>query len=168
MNINNLALSIQKKCRVQKLTFLLALLVVSARFGLAQNDSIRQQDNGAALKEAKVPLDTVVLSTDNKIFTIVEYDESMTIDRIDLKTGEKKRILDIDCKDCGQDFKDTSKFRGHWSGIEIGLNDFVTSNFSIKRPTGYGYLDLNNFRSWEVNINFARPHCLFIKNMLDW
>ena len=54
--------------------------------------------------------DTTILKLKNKILLFIEYDERLVIDRIDLKTGEKKRVLDIGEKGCEMK-KDKNKFR---------------------------------------------------------
>lgn len=113
-------------------------------------------------KREAVPIDTEIVEIGKKIYILYEYDEALVIDRIDLKTGEKKCVLDIGSKNC-EPKKDKDKFRGHWSGVEFGVNDFMNSSFNLARPAGYGYMDLNTFRSWNVNLNFAQFSIPLIK-----
>jgi hypothetical protein len=102
-------------------------------------------------------VDSNVWEMKNKVLIFMEYENGMIIDRIDLRTGEKKRILDIDAGEWeDHEKKDTGQMRGHWSGIEFGLNDFVTNDYNLSRPAGYGFLDLNNWRSWNLTLNFAQ------------
>lgn len=103
----------------------------------------------------RLPVDTQTVETSNKIFTIYNYEDGMVIDRLDLRTGETKRILDIGgienkpvCED--------KKFRGHWSGIEVGLNNFMYDGFTFKTPAEYDYMDLKWIGSWNFSFNFAQ------------
>jgi len=45
------------------------------------------------------------------------------------------------------------KFRPHYAGIELGLNNFVTPDFSMTLPQEDAFMDLNTGRSWNWNIN---------------
>ena len=147
---------------IRRLSLLFVLLATFVCYGFSQNDTVNYRISDNKIEKVEEPSDTNTVKVGNKLFIIIEDEESMVIDRINVKTGEKKRVLDIGCEDSA--FKrDTNKFRGHWSGFEVGVNDFVSSGFSIKRPAGYSYLDLNTFRSWNVNINFAQLSIPIIK-----
>jgi hypothetical protein len=52
--------------------------------------------------------------------------------------------------------KPKKKFKGHWSGLELGLNNFVDNSFSITRETGEEFMELNTGKSWNFNINFLQ------------
>ena len=124
---------------------LLLFLSVFLRHGFSQIDSTGYE----------LPLDTSIIETENKLFMFIQYQNGMIIDRIDLKTGDKKRILDLNEKDCEQKV-DSNRFRGHWSGIEFGLNNFMYRDFSLKSPSALDYTDLKTLNSWNLNINFAQ------------
>jgi hypothetical protein len=48
------------------------------------------------------------------------------------------------------------RFEGHWSGLEIGFNNFLTADQSMVLPAGDYYMSLNSGRAKNVNINFAQ------------
>ncbi|MCK4662212.1 MAG: hypothetical protein KAT68_05065 [Bacteroidales bacterium] len=148
---------------MRRLSLLFVLLTSFVCYSFSQNDTVNIRISDNEIEKVKEPIDTTTIKAGNKIFIFIEYEESMVIDRINIKTGEKKRLLNLECNDSKLK-KDTNKFRGHWSGIEVGINEFVNSGFSIKRPMGYSYLNLNTFRSWNVNINFAQYSLPIIKN----
>jgi hypothetical protein len=50
-------------------------------------------------------------------------------------------------------FHDDDDFDIHWAGFEIGLNNFVTSDYSFNLPAEYSYMDLHTGKSWNININ---------------
>lgn len=134
--------------------FTIAILILGCNlFSRAQSDSV----------QTPVPVDTAIIDMGNKLFKFTEYENGLTIDRYNLKTGETKRILDLMDPDFEKP-KDTNKFRGHWSGVELGLNNFLNSNNSFQRNPGESYLDLNTWRSWNVNLNFSQSSTALIKD----
>jgi hypothetical protein len=49
-----------------------------------------------------------------------------------------------------------SGFRGHWSGIEFGFNNYSTSARSLVLPNDIDYMNLHSSKSGNFNINFAQ------------
>jgi hypothetical protein len=49
-----------------------------------------------------------------------------------------------------------NRFRGHWSGIEFGFNNFLTSDKSIVMPDDINYMTLHSSKSSNFNINFSQ------------
>lgn len=49
-----------------------------------------------------------------------------------------------------------SRFRGHWSGIELGLNNFTTSRTDLAMPADIDYMTLHSSKSTNFNINFTQ------------
>ena len=45
------------------------------------------------------------------------------------------------------------KFKGHWTGFEMGVNSFANVNYSGYTPN---FMDLNHNKSFEVGINFLQ------------
>jgi len=80
-------------------------------------------------------------------------------------TGPKVEFEKFDKNIAGwqddQEKKDEDKkkkkghFRGHWSGIELGLNNYVTSDYSLSLPAGVDYMSLHSGKS--INFNFNIP-----------
>lgn len=50
----------------------------------------------------------------------------------------------------------TDKFKGHWAGIEWGLNNFLDDELTVSREGDAWFMDLNTGRSWVFNLNFAQ------------
>jgi hypothetical protein len=48
------------------------------------------------------------------------------------------------------------RFRGHWAGIELGFNNWTTSNNSMSLPSDIGYMTLKSNKSSNFNINFTQ------------
>ena len=51
------------------------------------------------------------------------------------------------------DFNDDEGFDVHWSGLEIGLNNYVNNDFSMSLAESNRYMELNTGKSWNVNLN---------------
>ena len=49
-----------------------------------------------------------------------------------------------------------SHFRGHWSGIEVGFNNYLTSDYSMVMPDDIDYMTLESSKSNNFNINFSQ------------
>jgi hypothetical protein len=49
-----------------------------------------------------------------------------------------------------------SRFRGHWSGIELGMNNFTTSCNNLSMPADIDYMTLHSGKSTNFNINFTQ------------
>jgi len=47
-------------------------------------------------------------------------------------------------------------FRGHWAGVEFGVNGFMDKNQSMTMKNELAWLDLKQARSWNFNINFMQ------------
>jgi hypothetical protein len=48
----------------------------------------------------------------------------------------------------------TNKFNGHWAGLELGVNGYVTDKFKGDIKGYYDFLNLKYEKSIEVNVNF--------------
>lgn len=46
------------------------------------------------------------------------------------------------------------KFNGHWAGVELGVNGYLTDDFNTDIKGQYDFLNLKYEKSIEVNINF--------------
>jgi hypothetical protein len=49
-----------------------------------------------------------------------------------------------------------NRFRGHWTGIELGFNNYVTSKNSLVLPDDIDYMTLHSSKSINFNINFSQ------------
>jgi len=65
-------------------------------------------------------------------------------------------------KGCDEDQKDESgakkrsRFKGHWGGLEIGLNNYVNGNYDLKLPDEINYMSLHSAKSRNINLNFGQ------------
>ena len=103
----------------------------NTRVTLGENEVLIIEENG----------DTVRVVLGSRGISIVEGEEGtqikvMEMDDLPQKTDKKKK-----------------RFRPHFSGLEVGLNNYVTPDFSMTLPQEEAYMDLNTGKSWNWNIN---------------
>jgi len=98
--------------------------------------------------------DTTKIKLGDKNINIIEDDEGTSVE---IRDTEKK-------KDDDKKAMKKKKFKGHWTGFELGLNNFFDSDFSMSRPSEYSWMDLNTGKSWNVNLNFYQTSFGLIGN----
>jgi hypothetical protein len=56
------------------------------------------------------------------------------------------------------------KFNGHWAGVELGVNNYLTASQSLTLEPSDAYMELRATKSIGVNINFMEFNIPIIKN----
>ena len=108
----------------------------------------------------ETPERTKVTVGQNEILIVEENGDSVWvvlgsrgISIVEGENGTEVKVIDMD------DYPRTStrhkkkRFRPHYAGLEVGLNNYVTSDFSMVLPPEDRYMDLNTGKSWNWNIN---------------
>lgn len=104
------------------------------------------------------------------IFEIAAVDEKVKIriGKHGLEILETSEGTKVDWKKYEQEFydqdddpaekrrRDRRRFTPHWSAFEIGLNNYLTADYSMSLPAELSYMDLNTGKSFNININFAQ------------
>jgi len=49
-----------------------------------------------------------------------------------------------------------NRFKGHWSGVEFGFNNYMTSDKSLVLPSDIEYMSIHSGKSVNFNINFSQ------------
>jgi hypothetical protein len=96
--------------------------------------------------------DTTKIGIGDKDISIIEDEEGTSIKVTDSEDNKEKSE------------KKQKKFKGHWSGIEFGINNFVNNKFSMDRTAAEQYMDLNTGRSWNFNWNIKQTSIGFGSN----
>jgi len=99
---------------------------------LGQNEVLIVEENG----------DSVWVVLGSRGISIVEGDN-----------GTEVKVIDMDDYPRKSTRHKKKRFRPHYAGLEIGLNNYVTSDFSMVLPQEDRYMDLNTGKSWNWNIN---------------
>lgn len=154
------------------LTVLLAIAILSP--GKAQNGDTTNVGIGER---------SIVKVTENEDGTNVNVNEDLVIvdetdDTVKVKLGNKaisivedgnKTHVEIIEK---EDFdkhgwkKKTARFKGHWAGFELGLNNWLDANGQLAgSDPALRYMDLNTGKSWEFDLNFMQFSLPFGKSL---
>ncbi|HAZ02846.1 MAG: hypothetical protein A2W90_17035 [Bacteroidetes bacterium GWF2_42_66] len=96
--------------------------------------------------------DTTTIRMGKKEIIIIESGNDK---HVDIRKSDKE--YDKDEKDC-----DSDKFNGHWSGIDLGVNGYTDENYDMYG--GLEFMELNQPKSLEVNLNFAEYNIGLQKN----
>jgi hypothetical protein len=95
------------------------------------------------------------LKTGNKGLTILESLESMDGSTFSFnKCSHKNDYYNEDNEN--EHTRKRSRFRGHWTGIEFGFNNYVTTDMNTVMPSDIYYMSLNSGKSSSFNLNFAQ------------
>jgi hypothetical protein len=105
-------------------------------------------------------LDTTRIKIGKKGIVIIEGEKGtqVNIEKLDAPEApdapeEFDEFEDFDEMDEDFDSKKHEKFKPHWAGFEIGLNNYVNSDMSMSLDNTMDFMDLNTGRSWNININ---------------
>jgi len=91
--------------------------------------------------------DTMIIKVGRKGLKIIESDDGTSVDLINLD--------DFD-EDEGKKKKSRKSFNGHWKGLELGMNNYLTSDYSLALPAEAQFMELNTGKSWCVNLNMLQ------------
>lgn len=144
----------------------------TTRIGIGKNNvTVIEDDTGTNvnLREDFIVVeeknDTVKVKLRNKAIKIIEE-------------GNETHVVIIEEEDFHKHGwrKKPDRFRGHWSGFELGLNNWVDQGGNLAgTKTEHRFLDLNTAKSWEFDLNimqyslpFAKPVGLVTGMGLKW
>jgi lipopolysaccharide assembly outer membrane protein LptD (OstA) len=122
---------------MKKITIIFLLISLSVTL-------FAQQVDKDSAKANNVP-DTTIIDIKNK--TIIIIDRSGTLNA-EIKDG----INDAKKK---EERKKQRGFETHWQGIEFGMNNYITPNQSFTLGEENQYLELEDSKSYEFNLNLA-------------
>lgn len=107
------------------------------RVTLGQNEVLIIEENG----------DTTRVMLGSRGISIVEGEEGTQIKVLEMEdpAPEKAPAPPVRSRN--------SRFKPHFAGLEVGLNNFLTPDYSMNLPAEDSYMDLNTGRSWNWNLN---------------
>ena len=150
------------------LTFLFAVMIVSQAY--TQKDTINTESELILINDNEISVDEKKDSTRIKIgkkgIVIIESRDGTT--NIEIKNIDKDETFEEGSENddtesdneynnepC-EDKSPSDKFKGHWAGFQIGLNNYVNDDFSMSLDNSMNYMDLNTGKSWNFSLNFAK------------
>lgn len=122
----------------------------------SENSSVASEDT----LEPRAGEDTTHIKFKGKDIRITEDEEGTSIEvkeedeEWDFDDEEWEHEWNDDDPDFDLDFGEDEDFDVHWAGLEIGLNNYLNSDFSLSLSEANRYMDLNTGKSWNVNLNF--------------
>lgn len=91
--------------------------------------------------------DTVIITVGRKGLKVIGSEHGTSIDFINLDDFDEPEK---------KDRKSRKNFIGHWKGLEIGMNNYLTSDYSFSLPAEALFMELNTGKSWGINLNFIQ------------
>jgi hypothetical protein len=143
---------------------------------LSQSDTMNREVLGDRPTVEKAG-DTTKIRLGKKGITIIERNGKTTVnidknddpanqgnsDGNDEFYSHKKDTYDND--DWKQDKHNSKKFKPHYAGLEIFLNNFLDKGNSLSRNSRNEFMDLNTGKSWAINLNFLEYGFPFTQNI---
>lgn len=100
--------------------------------------------------------DTTYIKLGKRDITIVDEGDDTTIKVYDDDVEkETKSVVFV---------PERSDFKGHWAGLELGVNDFLDSDYSMNRTAENEFMNMRTSRSWNINLNFLQYSLGLIKD----
>lgn len=113
------------------------------------------------LDEIELSDDTRITVGENELLIVEENGDTTKVflgnrglKIVEGKHGTEVVIMDMD-QARSTKRKHTKRFKPHWAGLEVGLNNYLTPDRSMTMPPGQEYMDLNTGRSWNWNLNMV-------------
>jgi len=116
------------------------------------------------INEGNTSEKVIITGGTKKVSTVYNYDDTTTVhmgafdvevidgDTTKVTVGRHTLIVDDD-GNVRYERNKKHKFNGHWGGVEIGINGYVTPDFDANFGTAYDYLTLRYEKSIAVNLN---------------
>ncbi len=94
----------------------------------------------------------------NKMLEVYDHPDStrIRVGNREISIVENDNKADIHIGRIRDHGRNKERFRGHWSGFEWGMNNFLDDDFTLSREDDADFMDLNTGRSWAINLNFAQ------------
>ncbi len=113
-------------------------------------------DNADEEKSAWYYTDTVNVKVGNFGFQVIDGDTTK------IKMGHHVLVVDDDNVEWNR--CELPYFNGHWGGVELGINGYVTPDFNTLFEKSYDYLNLRYEKSLTVNVNLYEQNFGLNKN----
>jgi len=157
---------------MKKITLLIAIIftLVNTSWSSGQDTTEIKLNKNQVLKVTEDENETNLTLGGNRL-EIVAGDENVKIrlgkhgleiietsegTKVDWKEYDDIEFYDEDEDPADQRRRDRRRFKPHWSGFEFGLNNYLTSDYSLSLPSDLMFMDLHTGKSFNVNINFAQ------------
>ena len=114
---------------------------------LESKDTVLAQKKDTLNKSNLNKSDSTKIRIGNKYVTIIDEDDNTTFR---FHNRNRNRY------DWDFEYKNRNDFKGHWAGLEFGINGLMDKNNSMALESDLAWLDLKQARSWNINLNFMQ------------
>jgi len=114
---------------------------------LESKDTVLVHKQDSLLKTNSPKSDSTKIRIGNQSITIIDDDDNTTFR---FQNRNRNRF------DWDTEYKHRDEFKGHWAGIEIGVNGLMDKSNSLTLNDDLAWLDLKQARSLNFNINFMQ------------
>ena len=130
----------------------------------AENQDVKKQES------AGNPVDNTTVSIGKNLVRVEENDSSVSIrvgnrglsileslegTKFNYKKYNRNDGMDQD-KTANEKARKRNRFKGHWSGVELGFNNYLMSDNSLVMPDDIDYMTLRSGKSTNFNFNFCQ------------
>ncbi|MCG8699722.1 MAG: PorT family protein, partial [Bacteroidales bacterium] len=146
----------EKTMKTNIFILLLSAMCVHSTWTFAQESESKNEKSGLEANEfvdevkdsslCNTTGDTTNFTLGKRDYTIVEKDDETWVK---IKHKDKDKAWE-------KTIASENKFRGHWSGIEFGINNYMDADYSLSRTPENQFMDINTGKSWFVNFNIAQ------------
>jgi hypothetical protein len=138
--------------------------------GMDNVKSVTVEEEGEVDESHAEGSDTIMAKTDDNGNVEVRLNNNriviVTDDSVKVKLGNNTIEVDDDGDVKVKHDKKKQKFNGHWKGLELGVNGFMTENNDFEYGSEYNLLDQKYQKSINVNLNFFEQNVNLIRNRL--
>lgn len=128
---------------MKKVSIILFSIILST--GLySQSDTVTVKIGEKEIVKVIEGKDTVIINVGKKGLKIIDSEDGTSVDFITLDDFDESE---------DKERKSRKHFNGHWKGLEIGMNNYLTSDYSLTLPAEAQFMELNTGKSWCVNLN---------------
>lgn len=138
------------------------LAVVWNSYGQTDKEKVTVKESDVILVEDDMKGTTINVGSKG-VLTYQEKDDTIQVKLgkrgikiMGKEDGTSIDIIDLDDEEDERSDRSWRRFRGHWMGMELGLNNFLTSDLSMDYSEEARFMELNTGKSWDVNFNFLQ------------
>jgi len=157
-----------------KIFILLTAIVIQSGSQLLSAEiqgNVKQDTNAKTDKKSKVTIGADLLSIEGSDSSLnlrvgnrgLSLLESLEGPKINFENYSREGEWTQDKKENGRSHR-KDRFRGHWTGLELGFNNYVTSGKSIVMPEDIEYMTLNSSNSVNFNLNFSQLNIRLLRH----
>jgi hypothetical protein len=160
--------------KIGTIILLMAMIIqgFSQELSADTRDEKKQVTTGDNIDKTKVTVGNDLISVEERDSSVNVRIGNRGLDILESLEGTKFHVQNYSRNDdWNQDDREDDRawrrdrFRGHWTGLELGFNSYMTSDKSTVMPDDISYMSLHSGKSSNFNINFAQLNLGLFRHM---